>query len=76
MAEKENKYPQNVEGPYYVDESCIVCGICVSQAPDNFRFAEGDKYAYVHKQPTDEEQKEQAEEALEACPVDAIGNDG
>jgi ferredoxin len=30
----------------------------------------------VHKQPTSEEEIAQCMEALEGCPVEAIGNDG
>ncbi|MFP4372220.1 MAG: ferredoxin, partial [Halanaerobium sp.] len=46
---------------------------CVSEAPDNFEM---DEYAYVYKQPENEAEREACESALEACPVDAIGNDG
>jgi len=35
-----------------------------------------DSNAYVYKQPEDEEEEELCEEALELCPVNAIGNDG
>jgi len=74
MANVEDKVAQNVDGPYYVDETCIACGVCVGEAPENFEM--GDEYAYVYKQPENDEEKEACENALEACPVDAIGNDG
>lgn len=74
MAELENKVSANVEGEYYVDDSCIACGVCVSEAPENFEM--GDEYAYVYKQPENDTEREACESALEACPVDAIGNDG
>ncbi len=74
MATVENKVSENVEGQYYVDDSCIACGVCVGEAPDNFEMS-GD-YAYVVKQPENEEETAACESALEACPVDAIGNDG
>lgn len=35
-----------------------------------------DSNAFVYKQPENDEEKQASEEALEACPVDAIGNDG
>jgi ferredoxin len=76
MANKEDKYNDNVDGPYYVDEQCIACGVCPTEAPDNFRMNEGDSYAYVYKQPANEEEKEAAASALESCPTDAIGDDG
>ena len=33
-------------------------------------------YSFVHKQPTTEEEIAMCMEALEGCPVEAIGNDG
>ncbi len=74
MANVDNKVAQNVDGAYYVDEQCIACGVCVGEAPENFEM--DDEYAYVYKQPENDEEKEACENALEACPVDAIGNDG
>ncbi|MFP4372499.1 MAG: ferredoxin, partial [Halanaerobium sp.] len=44
MANLENKLDENVEGKYYVDDQCISCSLCVSEAPDNFEM---DEYAYV-----------------------------
>lgn len=35
-----------------------------------------DSNAFVYKQPENDEEKAACEEALEACPVNAIGNDG
>jgi ferredoxin len=36
MAEKEEKWAENVEGKFYVDEQCIDCDLCRETAPDNF----------------------------------------
>ncbi len=74
MADLSNRLSENVEGEYYVDEQCIACGVCVGEAPENFEM--GSEYAYVVKQPENEEEREACENALEVCPVDAIGNDG
>jgi len=74
VANVENRVSENVEGEYYVDDQCIACGVCVGEAPDNFEMS-GD-YAYVFKQPENEDEREACESALNACPVDAIGNDG
>jgi ferredoxin len=74
MADLADRVSDNVEGEYYVDEQCIACGICVAEAPNNFEM--GSEYAYVYKQPEDDAEKEACESALDACPVDAIGNDG
>jgi ferredoxin len=74
MANANDRVAENVEGQFYVDEQCIACGLCVGEAPENFDM--GDGYAYVYKQPENDEEKEACESALELCPVDAIGNDG
>jgi len=74
MADKNAKVPENVDGPYYVDDTCTACGNCVDEAPDNFKL--GEDYAYVFKQPENDEEREQCESALENCPAESIGNDG
>ena len=76
MANKENKYPDNEEGSYYVDDQCIACGVCPNEAENNFKMSDDGSHAFVHKQPEDDSEEEECESALEACPVDAIGNDG
>jgi ferredoxin len=76
MANKEAKYPENVPGRYYVDTECIDCDVCRDTAPSNFTREEDNGYSYVYKQPETEEEEEQCQEALESCPVEAIGCDG
>ncbi len=77
MADKENKVPENVDGKYYVDEEeCTACNLCVDTAPENIKMNDDDSYAYVYKQPENEDEKKACEEAIEECPSEAIGNDG
>lgn len=76
MADKKYKYEENVPGAYYVDEECIDCDACRETAPSNFTRNEDEGYSYVYKQPVNAEQEELCKEALEGCPVDAIGDDG
>ncbi|WP_292485053.1 ferredoxin [Methanohalobium sp.] len=76
MADKTNKVPENIEGSYYVDEDCTACGLCVDTDPDHFAMNDDESYAYVYKQPETDDEIDACEEALEACPVEAIGNDG
>ncbi|MCK5500081.1 MAG: ferredoxin, partial [Tritonibacter mobilis] len=45
-------------------------------AAENFASSEQGGYAYVSKQPATEEEEGKCREALEACPVGAIGDDG
>lgn len=76
MADKDNKYPENIKGKYYVDRECIACDACVMTAPDHFGMDEDDGHAFVIKQPDGNEDEELCVEAMEGCPVEAIGNDG
>ncbi len=76
MAEKDEKWPENVAGKFYVDEQCIDCDLCRETAPNNFQRDEDGGYSYVYKQPETPEEEELCMEALEGCPVEAIGDDG
>jgi ferredoxin len=76
MANKDDKQELNVGGKYFVDTECIDCDVCRQTAPDYFKANEDDGYSYVFKQPESDEGVAECEEALEACPVEAIGNDG
>ena len=76
MADSNDKIPQNVAGKFYVDSSCIACELCTSLAPGFFVMAEDSSYAYVIKQPVAPDELKACEDALEQCPVEAIGDDG
>ena len=76
MADKENRVSDNVLGAWYVDEECIDCDLCRQTSPDNFARNDDEGFSYVYNQPTSDEELELCLEALEGCPVEAIGNDG
>lgn len=76
MADLANKWPENVPGKFYVDDQCIDCDLCRETAPENFTRAEDNGYSYLSKQPENDEELAQCLEAMEGCPVEAIGNDG
>ncbi|MCX7012438.1 MAG: ferredoxin [Candidatus Sumerlaeota bacterium] len=76
MADKNDKLPENVPGKFYVDSTCIDCDACRATAPDNFSRSEENGYSYVSKQPENDEELQLCKDALEACPVEAIGDDG
>jgi len=76
MADPTDRVPENVSGTYYVDTQCIDCDVCRDTAPDNFTRADDNGYSFVYKQPANGEERALCEEALLACPVEAIGNDG
>lgn len=70
------KTPLNVPGKFYVDSSCIDCDLCRETAPENFGRDDDEGVSYVKKQPDNETEQEACVEAMEGCPVEAIGDDG
>jgi ferredoxin len=76
MADREDKNSENVAGKFYVDSQCIDCDLCRETAPNNFKRSDDEGYSYVFKQPENDEEIAQCREAMEGCPVEAIGDDG
>ena len=76
MASVEERWEDSIEGKYYVDSECILCSLCANIAPDSFRESDDGDHDIVYNQPVTNEQIELAEDAMEQCPVEAIGNDG
>ena len=76
MADKSERWPENAAGKFYVDNQCIDCDLCRETAPANFMRNEDGGYSYVYKQPENDEEAQLCMEALEGCPVEAIGEDG
>lgn len=52
---------------------CISCGVCVAMCPDVFDWNDDEK-ADVIVDPVPEEHEEDAREAQESCPTEAIQN--
>lgn len=75
MAFVKDKLPDNVPGKYYVDQQCIDCDVCRDTSPANFTRNDENGYSYVYKQPESPEEIELCDEALNACPVEAIGDE-
>lgn len=73
MPDIEERIPQNVEGRFYVDSSCIDCDNCRQTAPDFFRRDDDIGSSYVYRQPVTEEETEQCIDAMENCPTESIG---
>jgi ferredoxin len=76
MADLGIKWKQNAPGKMFVDQSCIACDACVLAAPSNFKMDEDEGHAYVAKQPESSEEEAACKEAMEGCPVEAIGDFG
>ena len=76
MASVADKHKDNVPGSFYTDTQCINCDLCRQTAPDHFARNDDKGYSYVSKQPTTDEEKALCQQALEECPVEAVGSDG
>lgn len=76
MADKKLKWDQNIPGKFYVDDQCIACDACVMEAPKFFEMNDDEGHAFVKLQPKSQNEIQECLNALEACPVEAIGNDG
>ena len=76
MADQSIKYEENVDGVFYVDNTCIDCDACRVAAPDNYTRNEDDGYSYVDKQPENDEEYAMCIDAMDGCPVESIGEDG
>ena len=76
MAEVDHKYSDNVAGKFYVDDQCIDCDLCRETAPANFTRNDDGGHSFVFKQPANEDEDKLCREAMEGCPVEAIGPDG
>jgi glyoxylase-like metal-dependent hydrolase (beta-lactamase superfamily II)/ferredoxin len=71
MAQLELRLPQNVDGDFYVDDTCIDCDACRQIAPATFRD-HGDQSS-VWQQPASAAERHRALMALVACPTASIG---
>ena len=72
MAVASRRLPENVPGPFFVDDSCIDCAKCREVAPAT--FADSRRGAsYVFTQPGDDSARHRALMALVACPTASIG---
>ena len=50
MADAANKYPENVEGKFYVDDQCIDCDLCRETAPANYKRNDDGGHSFVYTQ--------------------------
>jgi len=76
MAKVANKYAENAGGRFYVDDQCIDCDQCREIASDIFGRDEATGHSYVYRQPETPDEETLCLEAMENCPVEAIGDNG
>ncbi len=76
MASASDKYKENAQGPFYTDTQCIDCDLCRQTAPAFFDRNKAGGFSFVYKQPETADELLLCQQALEECPVEAIGNNG
>lgn len=81
MADLTLRLAENVPGPWYVDDTCTPCHVCLEEAgPDTpnplMRYNEDESKVCFFKQPATPEELGAAQRALEICPTEAVGKDG
>jgi len=76
MADPRDRVAGSVSGRYYVDTQCIDCDVCRVTAPGNFQRNETLGFSFVSCQPGSPDEEAQCQEAMDCCPVEAIGEDG
>jgi glyoxylase-like metal-dependent hydrolase (beta-lactamase superfamily II)/ferredoxin len=74
MARSAARLPENVPGPFFVDESCIDCAVCRHLAPAVFARSARD-LSFVARQPASNEERIRSLMALVACPTSSIGTE-
>lgn len=71
MAHLNQSRPQNVNGNFYVDSTCIDCDTCRWMVPEV--FSRIDEQSAVYHQPENEAERLRSLQALLACPTASIG---
>ena len=67
MPDLNDRVKDNVDGPFYVDTTCIDCDVCRDTAPNNFTRSFKHAYSYLSKQPENHSERAACEEALAAA---------
>ena len=71
MANIHQKRAENIDGDFYVDDTCIDCDTCRWMASHVFHETNGQSAVFA--QPITAEDKKAALQALVACPTASIG---
>jgi glyoxylase-like metal-dependent hydrolase (beta-lactamase superfamily II)/ferredoxin len=74
MADPARRHPDSVDGPWFVDTTCIDCDVSAQCAPWMFAHRRGQ--AVVVRQPANADEERDAARALLACPTGSIGTTG
>ncbi len=74
MADPKKRFEDNVDGKFFVDQTCINCDTCRQLAPQT--FSERADHSFVYSQPSSEAAERAATQALLCCPTGSIGTMG
>ena len=73
MARLADRLPDNADGDFFVDRSCIDCDLCRQLAPGVFARSDREAQSFVAYQPHDAGEQHRALMALVTCPTSSIG---
>ena len=73
MARLSERLPENADGLFFVDRSCIDCDLCRQIAPSVFGRADRPGQSVVRQQPRTDAERLRAGMALATCPTSSIG---
>lgn len=73
MARERAAIAENVDGDFYVDDTCIDCDLCRQLAPATFARTDRRAQSFVQLQPRDGAEQHRALMALVTCPTSSIG---
>ena len=81
MADKSIRLEESVPGPWYVDDTCTPCHVCLDEAgPQSgfslLKYTDDESKVIFVKQPETPEELEASQRALEICPTNSFGDDG
>ncbi|CAH1418980.1 unnamed protein product [Lactuca virosa] len=70
---QKKRRPENVDGEFFVDHTCIDCDTCRWMAPEVFTRVDG--MSAVSKQPSCQDERLKALQALLSCPTSSISTE-
>lgn len=81
MADKSLRLSENAPGRWYVDDTCTPCHTCMDVAGPMtsyplLKYNDDESKVYFVRQPSTPQEEAAAQESLEVCPTQAIGDDG
>src|SRR6185369_7742226 len=73
VARLADRLPENADGLFFVDRSCIDCDLCRQLAPKTFARSDTADRSLVQRQPGCDDDLVRAGMALTSCPTSSIG---